>query len=167
MADVRWKDKPQLVDLAGTEVLAGTSIDGGAKVGGGTVAAGGDVGVTTGQILAAAAAAADDAIAAAVPPIRTETASYTAALGDRVVQMNVASANTFTVPPNADVAFAVGAFLEIWQQGAGQTTIVAGDGVTILSHAEDTLKLLGQNAGCSLRKVATNTWRMIGKMESA
>ena len=56
MADVRWKDKPQLVALAGTEVLAGTSVAGGAKVGGGTVAADADVGVTTDSILSAARA---------------------------------------------------------------------------------------------------------------
>ncbi len=75
MADIRWKEKPQLVALAGTEVLAGTSIDGGAKVGGGTVAADGDVGVTTGQILAAAADAADDAIAAAIAGLAPASAS--------------------------------------------------------------------------------------------
>ena len=75
MADIRWKDKPQLVALAGTEVLAGTSIDGGAKVGGGTVPADGDVGVTTGQILAAAADAADDAIAAAIAGLAPASAS--------------------------------------------------------------------------------------------
>jgi hypothetical protein len=99
-------------------------------------------------------------------PVRTETASYIAALGDSVVIMNLAGANDFTVPPNGDVAFPVGTFLEVWQQGTGQTTIVAGSGVTLLYDADDTLKLKGQNAGCSLRKVGTNTWRVIGKMET-
>ncbi|WFC43265.1 hypothetical protein [Pseudoxanthomonas sp. SE1] len=102
-----------------------------------------------------------------IPAIRTESASYTPVLEDRVVQMDVASANNFTVPPNSSVAFPVGIALEVWQQGAGQTTIVADSGVTILYDADDTLKLKGQNAGCSLRKVATNTWRLIGKMEAA
>lgn len=66
MADVRWKDKPQLVALAGTEVLAGTSIAGGAKVGGGTVAANGDIAIPVQQILDAAQEGADDAIAIAI-----------------------------------------------------------------------------------------------------
>ncbi len=99
-------------------------------------------------------------------PVRTETSSYTAALSDCVIQMNVGSANNFTVPPNSSVAFPVGSFLEVWQQGSGQTTVVAGSGVTILYDADDALKLKGQNSGCSLRKVATNTWRLIGKMEA-
>lgn len=68
MADVRFKDKPQLVALAGTERLAGTSMVGGAKVGGGSVAAEGDIHVTTQQILDAAATATSAAIAAARAP---------------------------------------------------------------------------------------------------
>ena len=75
MADIRWKDNPQLVALAGTEVLAGTSVAGGAKVGGGTVPANGDIGVTTGQILAAAAAAAEDAITDAIAALDPAGAS--------------------------------------------------------------------------------------------
>lgn len=66
MADVRWKDNPQLVALAGTEVLPATSIDGGAKVGGGTVPENGDIGIPLQQILDAAQEAADDAIAIAI-----------------------------------------------------------------------------------------------------
>lgn len=102
-----------------------------------------------------------------VATINDETASYTAVLSDEVVIMDNAAANDFTVPPNSSVAFAVGRSLEVWQKGAGQTTIVAGSGVTILYHADNTLKLKGQNSGCSLRKVATDTWRLIGDMELA
>lgn len=79
--------------------------------------------------------------------------------------MDSASANNFTVPANASVAFPVGSFLEVWQKGAGQTTIVADTGVTILYHADITLKLKGTDSGCSLRKVGTNTWRLVGDME--
>lgn len=100
-----------------------------------------------------------------VSTINDETASYTAVLSDEVVIMDNASANNFTVPPNSSVAFPVGCSLEVWQKGAGQTTIVAGSGVTILYAATYTLKLNEQNSGCSLRKVATDTWRLIGDME--
>lgn len=95
--------------------------------------------------------------------------SYTAVLGDanNAVTMTNASASTFTVPANASVAIPVGAALEVWQGGAGQVTIVADTGVTILYHADLTLKLKGQDSGCSLRKVATNTWRLVGDMEAA
>lgn len=99
--------------------------------------------------------------------IRTETASATAGATDEVVVMNVASANNFTIPPNGDVAIAVGRFLEVWQAGAGQTTLVAGSGVTLLYPADLTLKLRAQNSGASLRKVATDTWRVVGDLEEA
>ena len=46
----RWKDKPQLVTLAGDERIPATSPSGGAKVGGGSVAAGKDVFVTPEQL---------------------------------------------------------------------------------------------------------------------
>lgn len=91
--------------------------------------------------------------------------TYTAALTDEVVTMDNSSANTLTIPPNSSVAFPVGCALEVWQKGTGQTTIAAGSGVTILYHSANTLKLQGQNSGCSLRKVATDTWRLIGDME--
>lgn len=100
-----------------------------------------------------------------ISAINDETASYTALLADEVVIMDSASANNFTVPPNSSVAFPVGCSLEVWQKGAGQTTIVAGAGVTILYAATYTLKLKEQNSGCSLRKVDTDTWRLIGDME--
>jgi hypothetical protein len=96
-----------------------------------------------------------------------QTASYVAALTDEVVEMDSASANTFTVPPNSSVAFPIGSILEVWQAGAGQTTIVAGAGVTIKPGASNTLALLEQDAGCSIRKTGTDTWRLIGKMEAA
>ena len=51
----------------------------------------------------------------------TQTASYTLVLSDGIntaVEMNVAGANTLTVPPNASVAFPIGTFIEICQVGA-------------------------------------------------
>ena len=91
-----------------------------------------------------------------------ETASYTLVLGDAqgVVEMNVASANTLTIPPNSSVAYPVGTSILVVQTGAGQTTITAGAGVTINSYLG--LKIIGQWAGCTLVKRATNTWVAVG-----
>lgn len=52
MATVRWKDKPVMVALAGTEVMAASSVAGGAIVGGGTVAANDDIHITPDQLAA-------------------------------------------------------------------------------------------------------------------
>ena len=119
------------------------------------------------------AAAARTALGAAaatdvIPSINAQTGtSYTAVITDRIVTMDNAAANTFTVPAEASVAFPVGSTLELWQAGAGQTTIVADTGVTILYPASKTLALAEQHSGASLRKVAADTWRLVGDLEAA
>lgn len=97
--------------------------------------------------------------------INTQTASYTAALSDLggVVEMNVASANDFTVPPNSTVAFPINTRIDLVQYGAGQTTIVAGAGVTIRSE-DAKLKLTKQYSGVSLYKRGTDEWIAVGSL---
>jgi hypothetical protein len=99
------------------------------------------------------------------PAINTQTASYTLVLTDgfKTVEMNNASANNLTVPPNSSVAFPVGTIIDLVQIGAGQTTVVAGAGVTISSKSGN-LKLTGQWSGASLYKRATNTWVLVGDL---
>ena len=81
---------------------------------------------------------------------------------DKLVEMNNASANNLTVPPNSSVAFAVGAQIRILQIGAGQTTVVAGAGVTI--NSTPGLKLRAQWSSATLIKRATDTWVLIGDL---
>lgn len=92
-----------------------------------------------------------------------QTGSYTLVLGDagKVVEMNVASGNNLTVPPNSSVAFPTGTVIEAFQYGAGQTTVVAGAGVTIRSSGGK-LKLTGQYSGGALRKIGTDEWCLVG-----
>jgi hypothetical protein len=96
-----------------------------------------------------------------------QTASYTLVLGDagKMVTMTNASANNLTVPPNSSVAFPVNTRIDVIQYGAGQTTIVAGSGVTIFSSGSK-LKLTGQYSGASLWKKASDTWVLVGDITS-
>lgn len=96
-----------------------------------------------------------------------QTDSYQLVIGDlnKVIEMNKATANNLTVPANATVAFPVGTCIEIFQYGAGQTTVVAGGGVTIRSSGGK-LKLTGQYSGASLRKIATDEWCLVGDIAS-
>jgi len=96
--------------------------------------------------------------------LNAQTASYTLVLTDvaKVVTMTVASANNLTVPPNASVAFPTGTQILIYQGGAGQTTIVAGSGVTV--RTQTGLKLSGQYAVAGLLKLATNEWVAFGNL---
>jgi hypothetical protein len=94
-----------------------------------------------------------------------QTASYTLVLTDQndIVEMNVASANNLTIPLNATVAFPIGTEIAVLQYGAGQTTIVATVGVTLRAKA-NALKISGQFAGCTLVKVGTDEWYVIGDL---
>ena len=78
--------------------------------------------------------------------------------------MNVASANNLTVPPNGDVALPIGTVVTILQTGSGQTTLVAGSGVTV--NGSPGLKLRGQWSSATLVKRDTNTWVAIGDLTS-
>lgn len=93
--------------------------------------------------------------------------SYTLVLADasKNVEMNNASGNTLTVPPNSSVAFPVGTSILITQTGAGQTTVAAGAGVTINSNGAK-LKLTGQWAQATLLKRATDTWVISGNLSA-
>jgi len=77
-----------------------------------------------------------------------QTASYTLVAGDadKLVEMNVGSANNLTVPAST---FSAGQQILLAQYGAGQTTVVAGSGVTIRSNGGK-LKLSGQYSGATL-----------------
>ena len=119
---------------------------------------------TIGQTLTAAQM---DNVATAMIAINAELASYTAVLLDdgKLVTMSNASANNFTVPPNSSVAFGIGTQLNIAQLGAGQTTIVAGAGVTLNSEGAK-LKLKGQYAVATCVKTDTNTWFVVGNLSA-
>lgn len=98
--------------------------------------------------------------------VKTGT-SYTLVLSDafKLVAMNNSSPNTLTVPPNSSVAFPIGTRIDISQDGAGQTTVAAGAGVTI--RTPETMKLRKQWAKATLIKRATNTWDLEGNLEAA
>jgi hypothetical protein len=97
--------------------------------------------------------------------INTQTASFTLQLTDAggIVEMNVATANNLTVPDNATVAFAVGTQVDISQYGAGQTTIVPGTGVTVVSVSSNK-KLAARYGTATLYKRATNEWVLTGNL---
>lgn len=96
--------------------------------------------------------------------INTQTASYTAVLADAgaIIEMNVGSANNLTVPPNSSVAYPIGTFMNLVQYGAGQTTVVAGSGVTIRTMTG--LKVSGQYGGVFIYKRGTDEWVAIGNL---
>jgi len=91
----------------------------------------------------------------------TQTASYTVTITDSLaltsaVELNVASANTITIPPNSSVAFPIGDSINIVQYGAGTTTITPGTAVTIRSATG--LRTRAQYSVATLYKRGTDEW---------
>lgn len=94
-----------------------------------------------------------------------QTSSYTLVLSDagKIVQMNVATANAMTVPPNSSVNFPVGTTIGFEEAGAGTTTIMAGSGVTL--NYPSTLLTRVQYSQGSIVETATNVWLVSGDMQ--
>ena len=94
-----------------------------------------------------------------------QTASYTLVLADanKLVELNVATANTLTVPLNSSVAFPIGTQILVSQYGAGACTITATSGVTVRSEGSK-LKTNGQYSGATLIKIATDEWYAFGNL---
>jgi hypothetical protein len=93
--------------------------------------------------------------------INTQTASYSVVAGDvgRLIVMSVATANNLTVP--SGLGLAPGQRIDILQQGAGQTTVVAS-GVTI--NARPGLKLTGQFSSATLICISTDVFDLVGDL---
>jgi hypothetical protein len=124
---------------------------------------------TKGRVTGNTAVVAADitALGFAVSAITTnrQTASYTLVLADanKLVELNVATANTLTVPLNSSVAFPIGTQILIAQYGAGACTITAAGGVTLRSEGSK-LKTNGQYSGATLVKIGENEWYAFGNL---
>lgn len=98
--------------------------------------------------------------------IDSKTSSYTLVLSDvgKQIEMNVATANTITVPTNASVAYPVGTVIVVVQAGAGQTTITPAGGVTV--NGTPGLKLRTQWSVATITKRGTDTWLAAGDLSA-
>lgn len=96
-----------------------------------------------------------------VLPVRRRTASHVAVLSDRDywTRMDIAGANTFTIPPDV---FPVGSVLNGSAAGAGQTTLTAGAGVSITGAGGT--KTNGQYSVWSAYQVTRNVWVVYGRL---
>ena len=104
---------------------------------------------------------------AAVVSFNRQAASYTLVAGDanKMIEMNVATANNLTVPLNSSVPFATGTIIDVVQYGAGQTTIVATGGVTLRS-TNNWLKINARYGAVTLVKIATDEWYVFGNLNA-
>ena len=97
--------------------------------------------------------------------------TYTFVLADadqKLITASNASAQTYSIPTNASVAFPIGTIINIIAIGAGQVTInaVTSGTTTVLSNGGTAAapKLRVQYSAASLMKVATDTWYVVGDL---
>ena len=92
-----------------------------------------------------------------------KVANYQLVLADAngvLVEMNMAGANTLTIPNDATVAFPIGTVINLLEYGAGQTTIIATGPAVI--RATPGVKLRAQYSTATLVKLAANEWLLTG-----
>ena len=96
----------------------------------------------------------------------SQTTNYTLALSDRdkLVEMDLATSMTLTIPTNAVAGFDIGTQILIVQKGAGQVTISGDTGVTVYSEGVK-VKTVGRYALATLIKCDTDTWYLGGNLE--
>jgi len=98
------------------------------------------------------------------PRIPTDSTTLVVADGAGGIHMNVASANTLTVPSNSTAAIPIKTTIPVLQRGAGKTTIVAASGVTVNVAAPLTLGMRAQWSQVALTKIDTNVWVLTGDL---
>jgi hypothetical protein len=99
--------------------------------------------------------------------VASVAATATLALADAGKYMRCTSttAVTLTVPPQSSVAWAADTEIHIEQGAAGAVTIAAGAGVTLNWPAGYNAKTMSQYAVVTLKRVAADTWTLIGALE--
>ena len=98
--------------------------------------------------------------------IETKTANYALVLGDKdkIIEMNVGSPNTVTIPTNLAAPFPIGAQITIVQLGSGKTQIVVADPTFMLLRRTPGPYLRDQYSSASLIKRGTDEWLLIGDL---
>jgi hypothetical protein len=88
----------------------------------------------------------------------------TADVGKLVTLSNVA-AQAITIPANSSVAFAIGDQVNFMNLSTGTATFSAG-GTAVIRSAGSKLKLADQYAVCTVLKIDTDAWVMLGNVQA-
>jgi hypothetical protein len=94
----------------------------------------------------------------------TAITAGTADVGKLVTLSNVA-AQTVTIPANSSVPFAIGDQVNFMNLSTGTATFVAG-GTAVIRSAGSKLKLADQYAVCTVLKIDTDAWVMLGNVKA-
>ena len=93
--------------------------------------------------------------------------AYTIGTADvgKLVTLNNTAAQTITVPANSSVAFAIGDQINFMNLSTGTATFSPG-GTAVIRSAGSKLKLADQYAVCTVLKIDTDAWVMLGNVNA-
>ena len=93
--------------------------------------------------------------------------AYTIGTADvgKLVTLSNAAAQTITIPANSSVAFAIGDQVNFMNLSTGTATFSAG-GTAVIRSAGSKLKLADQYAVCTVLKIDTDAWVMVGNVKA-
>jgi hypothetical protein len=93
--------------------------------------------------------------------------TYTIGTADvgKLVTLGNAAAETITIPANSSVAFAIGDQVNFMNLSTGTATFVAS-GTAVIRSAGNKLKLTEQYAVCTVLKIDTDAWVMVGNLKA-
>lgn len=102
------------------------------------------------------------------PVIIESTTARTLALADAgaYLRHTNASASTITVPPQSSVAWAANTEVHVRRAAVGNLTLTPGSGVTLNAPSGGTL-VMTNNMSVTLKRVAADTWDVIGQTVAA
>jgi hypothetical protein len=83
----------------------------------------------------------------------------------QLITLDNAAGETITIPANATTAFAIGDQLNFMNVATGTATFVAG-GTAVIRSAGSKLKLTTQYAVCTVLKIDTDAWVMVGNVSA-
>lgn len=92
---------------------------------------------------------------------------YTIGTADvgKLITFGNAGGETVTIPANASVAFAIGDQVNFMNLSTGTATFVAS-GTAVIRSAGSKLKLADQYAVCTVLKIDTDAWVMLGNVKA-
>lgn len=92
--------------------------------------------------------------------------TYTSTTNDlgKIITVTAATAKVITVPTNAVAPFPIGSTITIIQGGAGEVSF-SGSGITFKSESS-WVKIGAQESAVQLIKIATDTWRIVGRLKA-
>jgi len=162
-----WNSEPYIGAGTVSSITAGTGLSGGTITSTGTIA----IDTATTADLTTAQTFTNKTLTAPVINLALNAqtgTTYTFVLTDngKLVTASNASAQTYSVPTNASVAYPTGTQINIIQIGAGQVTIQAvTSGTTTIASTGATAnapKLRAQYSSATLIKASTDLWYVIG-----